>query len=669
MIKHWIVIGLVAWLSVIGGTIVQAAEGEEQEQMLFHRPVQLTGPLSTTTFYYTIHSDDLKQEPYIHFDISHSPLLIEPSSLSVAIDGVTVKSIGLTGKEHVKKWTVPLSKEAMKEGVHEVTVTFNGLLKEGVCIDQELASNWATLHITSHVSMIEDANYDEGLVSTYRTDLKGTSKQPSYVLVPNEASDELYTVAYRVGATLAGDILDSVKVVEEKDLPTDAKSVVVIGMSDALDHERLERTIDGSESMKEGDVWIGRSKRTDRRILYYVATDEEALVEKSRILTDDLILRQLTDVSFVIDELPEPAEYERRTLRELQIAPMFISSFHNETETHILPIRRPLAEHSYVTFHFQFERSTLLMEGALEEERPVELLLYVNDIPYAVDLKHAEKEDQFYTTSVAVPTEVLEGEMNIAFRLVGNGFVPRDPCITQDEMLWLQIDDRSSFIQLPPPSGKSNAERLDQLPAPYAFESSYLVFSSMKDIQDETLFRLNQLFHAHRHGDVLKLRTESSLTEEEKEEGHLIVVNGEEDIWYEGRVQRKEDGLLDLAPHGFVSSGAPLVAWTDDNPWNADRQLLVIRSNRERSAEEWDQFLTSLVQLKEPSTVAMQSLDYTMTNSAYEKEVIATEKQSERDIIVMIGLSFVGLLVLTIIGIVWTIRKRRREAVRLFEKE
>ncbi|MGG4177723.1 cellulose biosynthesis cyclic di-GMP-binding regulatory protein BcsB, partial [Bacillus safensis] len=130
---------------------IRSSKGSQTEtQALSEDVVTLYGQEDRTEFSYQIERGKVESST-LTLNIEASPLLISPSSFTVMIDGEIEKTIPVSGKNQKKSIQIKLNKAQLKKGSHQIQLTFYGVLKEGVCINQETPANWLKVYPESEL--------------------------------------------------------------------------------------------------------------------------------------------------------------------------------------------------------------------------------------------------------------------------------------------------------------------------------------------------------------------------------------------------------------------------------------------------------------------------------------------------------------------------------------
>lgn len=185
-------------------------------QPITNIPIELTGSQQDANFYYELTEDTSGKNNQLVLNITYSELLISPSSLTISIDGEAIMSKPINGKNQ-EKIVVPLTDRFLKKGVHTVNIAFSGVIKEGVCINQNTSGNWLTIGIDSYLQFNRQLNKQAPTLMDYPNEFIGTADQPVYIVLPESASMDTLNSGYMLATYLAkqSEFEESVKVIRE----------------------------------------------------------------------------------------------------------------------------------------------------------------------------------------------------------------------------------------------------------------------------------------------------------------------------------------------------------------------------------------------------------------------------------------------------------------------
>ena len=125
----------VAATITVDDNIIAIEGNQQQKKPLLAQPIELQGPSSSRDFYYNLNEDVSSNNQQVTFQIQHSELLIAPSSFTVKVDDVAIKTVPLKADLLKQTVTVNLPKEALLKGSHKITASFMEFLRKGfVCL-------------------------------------------------------------------------------------------------------------------------------------------------------------------------------------------------------------------------------------------------------------------------------------------------------------------------------------------------------------------------------------------------------------------------------------------------------------------------------------------------------------------------------------------------------
>ena len=175
--------------------------------------IEMQGVESAREFYYTLTSDQSKKKAQtITFQISNSELLISPSSFTVKVDDVPIKSVPLNGKKVAQKVKINLPKSALKEGTHKITVNFYGIVKEGLCVAPGKTGNWLRIEPMSSIPLFTNESWT---LNDYPNAFLSYETRETTVIIPDESSRQTYNYAYQLAAYISELSEKNVNVAEE----------------------------------------------------------------------------------------------------------------------------------------------------------------------------------------------------------------------------------------------------------------------------------------------------------------------------------------------------------------------------------------------------------------------------------------------------------------------
>lgn len=241
---------------------IRSSKGSQTEtQALSEDVVTLYGQEDRTEFSYQIERGKVESST-LTLNIEASPLLISPSSFTVMIDGEIEKTIPVSGKNQKKSIQIKLNKAQLKKGSHQIQLTFYGVLKEGVCINQETPANWLKVYPESELDFKGTQTKDVTLDSFPSFFIQtGDQKEQTDIVIPNSPEAAELEAAMKVYRTLKNkDRQADLKLVQEKDLKQIAHPTIAVGAKGNWDGR--VKSIEQAAKMKTASDQLTLAVRT-----------------------------------------------------------------------------------------------------------------------------------------------------------------------------------------------------------------------------------------------------------------------------------------------------------------------------------------------------------------------------------------------------------------------
>lgn len=658
--KKWIQLFTLVMFTFIFSTVTVHAKSDFSIRLI-DQPLVFYGPSNQQSMTYSVDGTATTGELQLYF--SHSPILISPSSLTVKIDGEMVDSIQLNNSKEVNLWTIPLNKKQTTLGKHEISLAFDGTIKEGVCVEQGTNGNWMTIHPQSHVEIKDFEKTSSLSLNTFRKDFTGTKEHPTRIVIPDQASAETYSSALQVAALLSSDSenISTTSVIYEKDWKPTKQSTVIIGVPDDFKNDSFKQSLDTIQwDNHEQSLFLSRQNIKEQDVTLILAKNEAQLEQLLPIILYEPWARQLAGDEMWIDQLPQLLDEQSVfTLKELAIPQLNISSSQPASSNYFQKLPYALNEKDQVVFHLSFQKSSLLDVIHKEKnKKEQELVLHINDKMYPIDLTKIEQSEEYYQTTVEVSASDLSSHRYFYFSITANGFNERETCLRTDKDLWVTIDEERSTIEYPQPLQHVQATTFKQLPFPFTNEPTTLVFSP-KRVTDEVLITTIQQFLFNDSGHSLKIRTPDQLIDADKQQ-HLIVLQPDKE-WVEKLASEIEftNQVPQLHAMGFVQEAARTLAWLTENPWNSSTSALVVQTVQPNQILEDKLFIGRVINELTDANIAVQTSSQTIESNALAKAV-AEDKEIQESWIIA-GIIFGLILILAIILLFRAIRKKKKD--------
>lgn len=612
-------------------------------------PIQMYGQKSEAKFFYAI--EGTAEAGKIHLTTSHSSLLMAPSSVTIAIDDIVVKTMDLSlsdGKPN--EIVIPLSKEGLKKGEHIITLKYDGIIKEGVCVDQYTTGNWFTVHLQSYLELEKYEREYAMDLQTFTADFKVLEDEQTSIIIPEEADFATQTAAIRIQAQLTQASAKN-KTVAITSNPKGRDKWIVLGQPEQFTNKKVKKLLAAIE-VKEVGATFGK---IDPSTAYILAQDSSEIEQYVHVLFQADFAKQLAVDHLHISSLPKVNPKSLQTFEELNVAPIIIDSIVPETLKYYgdLPYALPLKGNT--EFHLQLQKSTLV-EKYVEESQDyqAELNLTVNGMIHAVSFADLVDENTHYTINIPVANELFMQDTSFTFQLSGNGLRNLDPCVTTDQRQWLQIDTKKSSIEFPSPSNEHVVGTFSQLPFPFAFEQTIIVVPSLDAVSNEmyesilTRFRLNN--------QVTKIVLEDELSEDLRQTNHLLLLNT--NLPAIGADKSINPDQLEDA--GFISGTEHIVTTIEQNPWNEEKVVLTME--QQDGPLTTTDFVNQLFSAKSAGTIGVYTATGYLSFNTGNEESSDVETETASMNFPML-LAFIALLVVVVLVIFFVMRRRKRKSI------
>ncbi|BBP87233.1 hypothetical protein BsIDN1_08510 [Bacillus safensis] len=172
------------------------------------------------------------------------------------------KTIPVSGKNQKKSIQIKLNKAQLKKGSHQIQLTFYGVLKEGVCINQETPANWLKVYPESELDFKGTQTKDVTLDSFPSFFIQtGDQKEQTDIVIPNSPEAAELEAAMKVYRTLKNkDRQADLKLVQEKDLKQIAHPTIAVGAKGNWDGR--VKSIEQAAKMKTASDQLTLAVRT-----------------------------------------------------------------------------------------------------------------------------------------------------------------------------------------------------------------------------------------------------------------------------------------------------------------------------------------------------------------------------------------------------------------------
>lgn len=601
---------------------------ETARSPLFTEEVTLEGVSGEVEFFYELLETQQAKGQKLQLYFDHSQLLIAPSSLTVAIDGVAVQSIGLDSRK--TELSVNLPSNALKKGTHTISIKYVGIIKEGVCVKQNTSGNWLTLKIASFIDIDSMVNGQLRDLNQYPAYFVGTDTRNTQIVIPDEPTLNTLDAALQLTNYLSNSSTDNkVKLLKESQVKMITHATVVIGQANQFKGAWLNELINKGEatdglSLSIQSVTVNQS--TSKNVLV-IAGKNDGEFEKIGVLTEDFFVKQLQGNQLTITNMPVLQENENQNklaFKTMGIPSLTLGYGKTSTDTYYyyMPYYPFNELKASIQLHLKISE-TIQSSQSEKNNQSEELVLLINEVPHSIDLREV-KPDKNGDIFIEVPlsSSVFTQSTLMRIQIAANGLHEKEPCLESDKAKWVYIDEASAinfnvdkqvvdeftFRFFPFPNHEEPV--IVVLPEKYYWSDLLAVYeglTSNNKLPNITLMQSDKAKEANlKNGHVIFI---GGKTQHKQLQDELLAVN------YNGNIP-------DLTEHGFFNVSQ--FAFIQNNPWNEDFGMIVLDAIGETDQYVPNDFITGLKLSSDNAKIAVNgSNGKFFTNEA---EAAAAEK-------------------------------------------
>ncbi len=638
---------------------------------LLSQAIELQGPSSSRDFYYTLSQDVEAKGQTVSFQIQQSELLIAPSSFTIKVDDIAIKSIALTSDLLKQTVTVTLPESALVKGTHKITASFYGVLKEGVCVAPGNEGNWLRIDILSSISSFNDS--EQWSLSSYPEAFVGYEDYSTTLIVPDEASEQSLNASYQLAAYLSEQGEKDVSIKRESTVARVAGPVIVVGAKDEFRTNYMIKMLETANSQYEDGLSLNvHSLKNDDSsqsvpILFVTAATPNALQERISLLTDTKLYSQFSGSTLTVDDLPNVDTTDNSTLlfSQLGFDHQILSSQATMTPHYYVSLPQVEADKE-ANLRLVLKKSALLPEKGNSNEREVELIVWVNDVPHAVNLKKLESiSSDLYEVNVPIETNVLNKQSMTDIQFEVTGFQLEDPCETTNERYWIYIDG-SSTLSI---TKEATTPTFTLRDFPNAFQEQALIIVPNKTVINDTQMLL--LYKSlMMNGEMAQtiLTKEQDVKEEELKQSAIIFAGASADFsTLIGNNNDVPQSSEDYLKQGFLPETIAQYTFITKSFWD-DKQPLLIIQMLDEAANQKD-FLAQLKGTNEQVTSAIETKEGKFVVAASSAADIEKSASEQKNSISFVLIAEFAVLILVIGLILYFILRRRRKNLVVEDEE
>lgn len=651
--------------------VQSSKENKTKTQHLSEDVVTLYGQEDRTEFTYQVDQEKTESST-LTFNIEASPLLISPSSFTVMIDGEIEKTIPVSGKNQKKSIQIKLNKAQLKEGTHRIQVTFYGVLKEGVCINQDTPANWLKVYPESELTFKGIQTKDFTLDSFPSPFIQtGDQKEQTDIVIPNSPDAAELEAAIKVYRTLKNkDRQKEIKLIQEKDIKQVAHPTIAVGAKGSWDGRMKSIEQAAGIKTKSSHLTVAMrtltAKKTEQPILFVTAEKPVTIAGKINVLTQSELTDQLTGTDLVLQKAAAQTSKPsyKIPLKDFGGDDVTVGTNKTVSDHYYYPKALLANQKSGAKLNLSFKKSDT---AASKTER---LTVMINDEPHDVPLTKLGSKDAngFYHVSISVDSKILQKNEYIDLQFVTSGFKNMESCRHTDEEGWIFIDKDSS-LQIPE---GTTSEKPDLAAWPLPFTSKNTLIIIPDQIKRETINQMAMLTESFSQPEVAQyhLMKASQVTNEQLKNHPLIFIGG---IQTFSLLKEKAADLVvpvkkdqyDVSSFGMINETTARIVWTQPSVWNKEQTMTVFSGMTAAEANVSNEVIQFLQTNTEKATVAIESKNKgVFTNhqsvSSTSSSLKTSEKQSSSESWIYFA-CIAALILLVLVMIVYFVRKNRKK--------
>jgi len=640
---------------------------QKHNKPLLSQPIELQGPSSSRDFYYNLEDDVKLNGQQVTFQIQHSELLIAPSSFTVKVDDVAIKTVPLKADALKQTIIVNLPKEALIKGTHKITASFYGILKEGICVPPGNAGNWLRIDILSSISAFSEESQAWAL-NSYPSAFLGYEGYATTIILPKNASEATLNSGYQLSAYLSEHGETNVLIKREGAVNQISGPIVVVGakneFSTSLFKNMLEKMDVSDDAMTLSMQELLNTNSNHRvPLLAVTSSNAKAIEERLSFLTEARLFGQLIGNTLAIKDLPkiDSTSDSMIPFKQFGFEDRILSSQSSMTPHYYVSLPQ-LEANKEAVMRLMLKKSASIPDNKEDDDRKLELIAYINNVPHSVDLRKLEQSTtDMYEVLLPIQTNVLNQQSIIDIQFEVTGFQLEDPCETTNERYWLYIDSDSSLSIT-----KDAAETTFTLrDFPNSFhDHTLMVIPDNENMDDATMVSIYKALMMNGKMAQITLMKDKDVTEEDLQK-HAVIFMGDikQHKWLSKNATNIPHTSEQLVQQGFLPEAIGQYAYMTKNFWQDNQPLLWVHSLEDVSVKgdfyahlkETDSQTTAAIETKEGQFVV--AVDQNVNN-----QDVKTDKKGEISIVLIA--EFVGLILVITVILYIILRKRKKNQVK-----
>lgn len=661
---------------------------------LSNSAITMYGLNDTTQFFYNVPVASIGDNNYLELHYRHSPLLKEPSSMTVLIDNVPIESIPLIQKEDNKNTVrIPLPDAALEEGFHSISISFYGHIMDGICVNEDHSANWFTLYPESllYLDISERATSDFLL-----QDFPYPFVQPGFdqeihtaIVIPDQPSSNELEAALFLSSYLQTQISsgDRIEIISESSMEAFRSHYIVIGKTSSFNGTIKSLVGAANLSLEDDHLTIAnyalKGEQATKQVLFITANTDSDISEKIHVLTEQDYINQLAGTSININRIPSPKKENYSpsvTFEDLQIGNLTLSGVNSLSQNYFYKVPANIDENQQAYLQLKLKKSEVLTQ--LENEitnNEAELTIWLNNVPHSVAIERLTNMDEsgYYSVEIPVDPALLNQSSFLEIKFEAMGLHDYDICVPADNSRWIYLD-QSSYLFVPQVDS-STSFNFSKWPSPYVTKNNQsettIVIPNAVTLED--IHQLQNLISSM-YTDVESLRYlnitySSDVTDDMLKQNDLLFIGGTE---IHPILKEQQTNLLvnepekngDITPYQLLNETTIRIAYIQPSPWNEEHALTVFTKTdlEQNNLYLSEQMLLYLKENGDPAYIVAQNINndiftYQAEEEKNSEQVTKTEFNllDGSQLFIWIGLSL--LFVLSIVLFIIMIRRKKKQ--------
>lgn len=649
----------------IDRTQMDITPAEAPKKPLTKKTMELQGTEAARDFYYTLTEDVKDDGNYnVTFHLRHSELLIAPSSFTVKIDDSAVKTIPLTTDNLRQTVTIPFTQDALKKGTHKITASFYGIVKEGACVAPGNAGSWLRIDPLSSMSLFEKG--EEGwTLGDYPNAFLSYEGYETTIIIPQKASLTTWNSAYKMAAYLSEHGDKNARIVKETAAQKVKGAVVILGAKSDFETATIKNVMKRMTSMEENAMSVGvyALKNTDSKqmvpALVMTAQKDEDIASRIALLTNERLYSQLAGETFTAHALPtfEETIVSNMSFEEFGFTSQTLSSQVAKTPMYYVSLPYLQADKE-ASLQLLLKKSATLQEDGKDTSPKAELIVYINDVPHAVDLRKLQSAaGDMYEVALPVATNTLNKNKLTTMQFEVTGFQLQAPCEDTDERYWLYIDGKS---KLSVPNDKVEPSyTFKDFPRAF-YKNTMIVLPKDSKPYPQQMLDLYKSLMMNGKLAYTEVVTEDKVTEEELGKHAVIFVGQREDFAllkdYETSIMNSDEDFL---AQGILVEAVQDSAFISRSFWSEQQPFLLVDMNSDNKISA--SLTSQLREINEDVQLAILTKEGQLVTAEQKKiaeeDVTTTVEDNKLSSIIIPLVFFIALIV---IALLFVLRRRKK---------